>query len=104
MSTYRHSIRIDEVRNVLHLTQAGHAEEDDLQRVQAEYLTALGRMRPGFVLVSDQQGVESFSDAALEAGKELVGVTAAHRVAKVVRVVPVRSTSECPRSRKRSAC
>jgi hypothetical protein len=88
MSAYRYAITVDEARNVLHLAQAGHAEEDDLRRMQADYAAALSRMRPEFVLVSDQLEVESFSDQALEVGKALVALTAASRVAKVIRVMP----------------
>jgi hypothetical protein len=94
--TYRHALRVDERRNVLYMTQAGHAEAADMLRMRDEYVKTLKRMRPGFVLVNDQREVESFSDGALELGKELVELTGAHGVATVVRVLPA---SLLPRTR-----
>lgn len=93
---YRHALRADTARNVLYMTQAGHAEADDMRRMREEYAQALGRMRPGFVLVNDQREVESFPDEALEIGRELVTLTAAHAVGTVIRVVP---ESLLPRTR-----
>jgi hypothetical protein len=61
-----------------------------------EHVQVLRRVRPGFILVNDQREVESFTDAALEVGRELVALTEAHAVGTVIRVVP---QSLLPRAR-----
>lgn len=88
MSDYSYSIRTDPKRNVVHLSQAGHAERADLVRMKAEYARALAQVRPGFVLVHDQRAVRSFSDEALEVGRELVALTNEHGASKVIRIAP----------------
>lgn len=88
MRRYSFSVRVDDEENVLYIAQEGHAEREDLVAMREEYLRALRRVRPGFILVHDQRKVESFSDGALEIGKELVAITSEHGVAKVIRVVP----------------
>lgn len=93
---YHHALRADTARNVLYMTQTGHAEADDMRRIRDEYVQVLRRMRPGFILVNDQREIESFTDAALEVGKELVALTEAHAVGTVIRVVP---ESLLPRAR-----
>lgn len=93
---YHHALRADTARNVLYMTQTGHAEADDMRRMRDEYVQVLGGMRPGFILVNDQREVESFTDAALEVGKELVALTEAHAVGTVIRIVP---ESLLPRAR-----
>lgn len=96
MADYHHSLRADTARNVLYMTQTGHAEADDMRRMRDEYVEVLRRMRPGFILVNDQREIESFTDAALEVGRELVALTEAHAVGTVIRVVP---ESLLPRAR-----
>ena len=88
MSTYRCSVRLDRERNVLYLAQEGRAEKVDLLRFREAYLAALAEVRPGWVLVHDQRKVESFSDEALEVGKDLVAITNDHHAAKVIRIAP----------------
>jgi hypothetical protein len=88
MSRFRHSVVFDETRNVVHVTQAGYAQAEDMMRLGRDYAAVLARTRPGFVLVNDQLEVESFSDAALEVGKELIALTDAHGVGKVIRIAP----------------
>jgi hypothetical protein len=88
MPGYRCTVTADPSRNVIWMTQEGHAERDDMLRMRADYEAALKRVRPGFVLVNDQGAVQSFSDEALEVGKELVEMTTAAGASKVIRVVP----------------
>lgn len=88
MSAYDFSIRLDSARNVVYMTQEGHAEAGDMHRMRDAYLRALGEVRPGWVLVNDQRRVESFSDEALEVGKELVALTNERGAAKVIRIAP----------------
>ena len=88
MSDYRFSIRVDAARNVLYLAQEGSAEAADLARFRDAYVAALQEVRPGFVLVHDQRNVRSFSDEALEVGKELVAITNRHQAARVIRIAP----------------
>lgn len=88
MSTYDFSIRLDDARNVVYMAQAGHAEAADMHRMRDAYVQTLRGVRPGWVLVNDQRRVESFSDAALEVGKELVALTNEHGAAKVIRIAP----------------
>jgi hypothetical protein len=88
MSAYDFSIRLDGTRNVVYLAQEGHAEGADLRRMREAYLQTLRDVRPGWVLVHDQRRVESFSDEALEVGKELVTLTNDHGAAKVIRIAP----------------
>ncbi|HKP74021.1 MAG TPA: hypothetical protein VJT67_00700 [Longimicrobiaceae bacterium] len=88
MSDYRYSIRVDHARNVMYLAQEGSADGVDLARFRDAYVTALADVKPGFVLVHDQRRVESFTDAALEVGKELVAITNEHRAARVIRIAP----------------
>lgn len=88
MSSYRFSIRTDPARNVMYMEQEGHAEREDLARMRDAYVLALDEVRPGFVLVHDQRKVESFTDEALEVGKELVALTNARGAAKVIRIAP----------------
>src|SRR5689334_1775464 len=88
MSEYRYSVRIDRARNVMYLAQEGRAEKEDLLRFRDAYVAALAEVRPGWVLVHDQRRVESFSDEALEVGKELVVLTNEHGAARVIRIAP----------------
>lgn len=88
MSDYRYSVRADPARNVVYLEQAGHAEREDLLRLRGDYVRALAALRPGFVVVHDQRAVRSFSDQALEVGRELVAVTDQHGASKVIRIAP----------------
>lgn len=88
MSSYRFAIRTDPARNVVYLEQQGHAERDDLARMRDAYVRALDEVRPGFVLVHDQRKVESFTDEALEVGRELVTLTNERGAAKVIRISP----------------
>ena len=88
MSAYAFSIRLDAGRNVVYMTQEGHAGRDDLLRMRDAYLRTLDQVRPGWVLVHDQRRVESFTDEALEVGKELVAITNERGAAKVVRIAP----------------
>ena len=88
MSEYRYSIRVDRARNVMYVAQEGSADGVDLARFRDAYVAALADVRPGFVLVHDQRRVDSFTDAALEVGKELVAITNDHRAARVIRIAP----------------
>jgi hypothetical protein len=88
MSAYSFSIRIDSDRNVVYLAQEGHAEREDLVRMRDAYARVLRDARPGFVLVHDQRGVESFSDEALQVGLELVTLTNDRGAAAVIRIAP----------------
>ena len=88
MPNYRFSIRTDPARNVVYMEQEGHAEREDLSRMRDAYVLALDEVRPGFVLVHDQRKVESFTDEALEVGKELVALTNKRGAAKVIRISP----------------
>lgn len=88
MSAYAFDIRLDAARNVVYLAQEGHADRDDLLRMREAYLRTLAQVRPGWVLVHDQRRVESFTDAALEVGKELVAITNERGAAKVIRISP----------------
>jgi hypothetical protein len=86
MSAYVFDIRLDPARNVVYMAQEGHADRDDMLRMRQAYLQTLARVRPGWVLVNDQRKVESFTDEALEVGKELVAITSEHGAAKVIRI------------------
>jgi hypothetical protein len=88
MPAYDFSIRLDSARNVVYMTQQGHAEAGDMHRMRDAYLHALGEVKPGWVLVNDQRRVESFSDEALEVGKELVALTNERGAVKVIRIAP----------------
>ena len=88
MDRYRSTVTADAARNVIWMTQEGHADAPDMVRMRDQYEAALRSVRPGFVLVNDQSGVQSFSDAALEVGMELVAMTSAAGASKVIRVVP----------------
>lgn len=88
MSAYRFSIRAEPARNVIYLEQEGSAGRDDLLRMRAAYERALDEVRPGFVLVHDQRKVESFTDEALEVGKDLVTLTNERGAARVIRIAP----------------
>lgn len=88
MSAYDFSIRLDSARNVVYMAQQGHAEAGDMHRMRDAYLRTLAEVKPGWVLVNDQRRVESFSDAALEVGKELVALTNERGAAKVIRIAP----------------
>jgi hypothetical protein len=88
MSAYGFTIRLDSARNVVWMVQEGHAEGADLRRMRDAYVQTLREVRPGWVLVNDQRRVESFSDDALEVGKELVALTQEHGAAKVIRIAP----------------
>jgi len=88
MSDYGYSIRVDRARNVMYMAQEGSADAVDLARLREAYVAALAEVKPGFVLVHDQRRVESFTDAALEVGKELVAITNDHRAARVIRIAP----------------
>lgn len=88
MSDYSYSVRVDPERNVVYLAQSGHAERDDLLCLKEEYGRALARVRPGFVVVHDQRGVRSFSEEAVEVGRELVALTSGRGAAKVIRIAP----------------
>lgn len=88
MAEYRYAVRMDHARNVLYLEQEGSADRVDLLRFREAYLAALAGVRPGWVLVHDQRRVESFTDEALEVGKDLVAITNQHRAAKVIRIAP----------------
>ncbi len=87
-SGFAFSIRVDEERNVLYLTQIGVAEKDDQLRMFAEYERALDKVRPGWVLLVDQGEVRGFSDEALEIGAQMVVRTAERGVGHVIRVKP----------------
>lgn len=88
MSAYDFSIRLDAGRNVVYMSQEGRADHDDMVRMREAYLHTLAQVRPGWVLVNDQSKVESFTDAALEVGKELVALTNEYGAAKVIRIAP----------------
>jgi hypothetical protein len=88
MSAYDFSIRLDAARNVVYMAQVGHAEVDDMRRMREAYVRTLRGVKPGWVLVNDQRQVESFSDEALEVGKELVSITNDQGAAKVIRIAP----------------
>jgi hypothetical protein len=88
MAAYAFALRYDAARNVLYAEQEGHAEAADLLGFRAAYQAALREVRPGFVLVHDQRRVESFSDEALEVGKELVAMTNQHQASRVIRIAP----------------
>lgn len=88
MAAYRFAIRTDPARNVVYMEQEGHAERDDMTRMRDAYALALDEVRPGFVLVNDQRKVDSFSDEALQVGKELVALTNARGAARVIRIAP----------------
>lgn len=88
MPTYDFSIRLDAARNVVYMTQEGRAGGDDLRRMRDAYVRTLRDVRPGWVLVHDQRRVESFTDEALEVGKELVALTNQAGAAKVIRIAP----------------
>ena len=88
MSAYRFSVRAEPARNVIYLEQEGSADRDDLLRMREAYERALDEVRPGFVLVHDQRKVQSFTDEALEVGKELVTLTNDRGAAKVIRIAP----------------
>jgi hypothetical protein len=96
VADYRFTIRIDRTRNVLYLAQEGHAEREDLTRMREAYEQVLADARPGFVLIHDQRGVESFTDGALEVGVELVALTSERGAAAVIRIAP---ESLAPRTR-----
>ena len=86
--SYDFTIRLDAARNVVYLAQEGHADGDDLRRMRDVYVRTLRGVKPGWVLVHDQRRVESFSDEALEVGKELVAITNDQGAAKVIRIAP----------------
>lgn len=88
MSAYDFAIRLDAARNVVYMEQEGAAGRDDLVRMRDAYLRTLQEVRPGWVLVHDQRRVESFTDEALEVGKELVAITNERGAAKVIRIAP----------------
>ena len=87
-SGFTFSVRVDEGRNVLYLTQIGVAEKEDQLRMFAEYERALAKVRPGWVLVVDQSEVRGFSDEALEIGAQMVVRTGERGVGHVIRVKP----------------
>jgi hypothetical protein len=88
MPAYDFSIRLDAPRNVVYIAQEGRADGDDLRRMRDAYVRTLAGVKPGWVLVHDQRRVESFTDEALEVGKELVALTNEHGAAKVIRIAP----------------
>jgi len=88
MQTYRCTVTADAARNVIYMTQEGHAERDDMLGLRDAYRAALAKVRPGFVLVNDQSAIRGFSDDALAVGTELVSLTTTHGASKVIRVVP----------------
>lgn len=87
MSTsFRYSLRFDAARNVVYMRQEGTADRADMEPMRDDYRRRLADVRPGWILVNDQSGVRSFTDAALEVGKELVALTNDHAPRAVIRV------------------
>jgi hypothetical protein len=88
MTEYGFSVRVDESRNVMYITQWGRPSADDLRRLKDGFLAAVGPLRPGFTLVNDQRQMKSFDEEAMEVAKELVEESNKAGLSRVIRIVP----------------
>ena len=89
MSDYTFSVRVEPLRNVMYLRQEGKPTAAGFTALKGEFVAALEQLEPGFTIINDQREMEPYDDAAMEVGKELVGITNDAGAARVIRIVPV---------------
>lgn len=81
-------VEIDKTRNLLHYTIAETFDEADGKKCLETVRRALEDLQPGFVILTDVRYLQSIDPAAMHYVKEIMNISNAKGVSRIVRIVP----------------
>ena len=83
----KYIIKPDLQKNLLYVWFSGHIDEQEAARLGKEFVQALQKLRPGFILISDLSDAVPASPQAMESLKHSQLAIAEYGAKKVIRII-----------------